>query len=102
MKKRIFKKTYPIQYLYPNDADNYQYTEDTYIVYEGKIDDTKICFYSRTSSVMRKTSDGGKTYEDTYDDLLLPSYFTVIGVDFEDIIDNVIPSTDGLVKEIAE
>lgn len=51
---------------------------------------------------MRKTTDGGKTYDDTYDNLLVPSYFTALDVDFDEIIENVIPSNDGMVKEITE
>lgn len=102
MKKRAFKKTYPIQYIYSNDTDTYQYTEDTYIVFEGRLDGVKICFYSRVQSVLRKTTDGGKTYDDTYDNLLVPSYFTALDVDFDEIIENVIPSNDGMVKEITE
>ena len=102
MKKRVFKKTYPIQYIYPNDTDTYQYTEDTYIIFEGMLDGVKICFYSRVQSVLRKTTDGGKTYVDTYDNLLVPSYFTALDVDFDEIIENVIPSNDGMVKEITE
>ena len=102
MKKRVFKKTYPIQYIYPNDTDTYQYTKDTYIIFEGMLDGVKICFYSRVQSVLRKTTDGGKTYDDTYDNLLVPSYFTALDVDFDEIIENVIPSNDGMVKEITE
>ena len=102
MKKRIFKKTYPIQYMYPNNTDIYQYTEDRYIVFEGSIEDTKICFYNRVSSILYTTKDGGKTSEEQKDNIISPSYFTAIGVGFDDIIENIIPSTDGLAEEITE
>ncbi len=102
MKKRVFKKTYPVQYMYPENTDVYQYVEDTYIVFEGILDDTKICFYSRTASVLRKTTDSGKNYEEEQDSSLVTSYFTTLGVDFDDIIESIIPSNDGMVKEITE
>ena len=102
MKKRVFKKIYPMQYMYPNNTDVYQYTEDRYIVFEGNIDNTKICFYNRVSSILHTTKDGGKTFEEQKDEMIFPSYFTAVDVNFEDIIENIIPSTDGLVEEIVE
>ena len=56
----------------------------------------------RNKNVLRKTTDGGKNYEEEQDSSLVTSYFTTLGVDFDDIIESIIPSNDGMVKEITE
>ena len=102
MKKREFKKTYPIQYIYPNNTDIYKFVEDRYVIFEGQLDGTKLCFYNRISSVTKTTKDDGITFEEQYDNTISPSYFIAVGVDFDEIIENIIPSSDGLVEEVIE
>ena len=101
MLHRIFKKTYRAQMLYPNNQDIYQYIEDYYSVYETELEGTKFCFYNRNKSIIKKTEDGGKTFTDDvqFTDF---SYFTAIGVTFDEIMEDVISTSDGLVEEIKE
>ena len=100
MKKRVFKKVYPIQYSYIGDTNNFQYVEDIYTVYEGEIDGTKICFYNRTDSITYKTTDGGETYTKDSSNINAIGFFTIIGVTFDDIIEKVISSNGGIIKEV--
>ena len=102
MKKRIFKKTYPTQYMYVGNTDAFQYREDTYIVHETTIDDTPVCFYRRESTITYKTVDGGNTFTEESDNMIAVGDFTAVGVTFDEIIEQIIPSTDGIVKEITE
>lgn len=102
MKKRIFKKIYPTQYPYVGDTNTFQYVEDIYTVYEGEINGTKICFYNRTDSVTYKTTDGGETYTKDSGNINAIGFFTIIGVAFDDIIDKVISSRGGIIKEVTD
>lgn len=99
MKKRIFKKTFPVQYLYPNNTDVFQFIEDYYTVFEGEIDGIKVCFYNRNKSVLNKSIDQGKTYEKTIE-FENPSYFIALDCTFEEIQNEVIGIDDGLLEII--
>lgn len=99
MKKRILKKIFPIQYLYPDNRDIFQVEEDYYTIFEGQIDGTNVCFYNRNKSVIKKTKNGGKTYEDTIE-FENPSFFTAIDCTFEDIKEQVVSSNDGMLEWI--
>ena len=60
MKKRVYKKTYPIAYLYPGNRDVFQFEEEYYTIYETVLDGVKACFYNRSQSKLKKTTNGEK------------------------------------------
>jgi len=100
MNKRILKKTFPIQYLYAGNTDYYQFMEDYYTIYEGQIDGTQVCFYSRNKSVIKKTSDGGITYTENVE-FENPSFFIAVGYNFADIQSQIVTSDDGRLEWVS-
>lgn len=99
MQKRTFKKTFPAQYLYPTDTNIFQFVEDYYTVFEGVLDGTNVCFYNRNKSVIKKTNDGGNTYEEIVD-FENSSFFVAVDCTFDDIKGQIISDHDGIITEI--
>lgn len=99
MQKRIFKKTFPAQYLYPTNTDIFQFVEDYYTVFEGVLDGTNVCFYNRNKSVTKKTTDGGNTYEEIVE-FENCSFFVAVDCTFDDIKNQVISDQDGIITEL--
>lgn len=100
MKKKVFKKTYPIAYLYPGNSDVFQFEEEYYTIYETVIDGVKACFYNRSQSKLKKTNDGGKNYEETIQ-FVDNTFFISLDVSFDDIKEKIIAS-DGMLECILE
>ncbi len=99
MIKKILKKTFPIQYLYPDNRDIFQFVEDYYIIFEGQIDETNVCFYNRSQSIIKKTIDGGKTYTKKLE-FENPSFFITLDKTFEDVQKQIVTDDDGLLEWI--
>lgn len=99
MQKRTFKKTFPAQYLYPTDTNIFQFVEDYYTVFEGVLDGTNVCFYNRNKSVIKKTTDGGDTYEELVE-FENPSFFVAVDCTFDNIKEKIISELDGIITEI--